>query len=373
VALSRTRVHEKLTVTTIHLGNPQLVPASDSPHMSHITVQFLAIPPTRLPSPKSKRDPFLSSGRGGSGNIRRSYVSATGEPSPDVPSPCEYVSGSTTDDKASSFFRIENGKQLMSSGRGGSGNIQPSTAVSPDLLEAHPQTAAILSSHSAKLTQYEHHIRQVHAESKVIRSSGRGGSGNISHTRQRSRSQGSSAAPKMRLFTTKGLEKGSTRNCESVSQARDKEGMTKTDKRASRATCSSSGGSSALDAGSGYSEGKRGSLDSRTVAKSRGSVQSDPLAAGTNSEDAGITGFTRKRNSFLFRYSSGSSKYLRESAESPTMTTPPTSPINPTSPSKTTGSPLSWSGGPSLVSRPKASSAASVVLQDQEYVSFLDL
>lgn len=56
------------------------------------------------------------------------------------------------------------------------------------------------------------------------RSSGRGGSGNISDARRRSRSQGASstATPKKRFFTTKGREKG-PKSPDSVAQAHDTE------------------------------------------------------------------------------------------------------------------------------------------------------
>ena len=52
----------------------------------------------------------------------------------------------------------------MSSGRGGSGNIQPSTSD----LETHPLTASILSQHSATQAQYEQRVRNTHAESNVV-------------------------------------------------------------------------------------------------------------------------------------------------------------------------------------------------------------
>ncbi|KIK98109.1 hypothetical protein PAXRUDRAFT_725222 [Paxillus rubicundulus Ve08.2h10] len=58
--------------------------------------------------------------------------------------------------------------QFVSSGRGGSGNMRP---PSPD-RETHPLTTAILRQHVATLTQYEMQIRKKHAESKTtVRSS----------------------------------------------------------------------------------------------------------------------------------------------------------------------------------------------------------
>lgn len=55
-------------------------------------------------------------------------------------------------------------KQLTSSGRGGSGNIQQPTSG----LQAHPLTAFILREHDALEAQYEERVRKIHAESNVI-------------------------------------------------------------------------------------------------------------------------------------------------------------------------------------------------------------
>lgn len=114
------------------------------------------------------RDPFTSSGRGGSGNIRRSSVGRSSEPSVDV---SDVVSLREKEGSSSRFVSV---------GRGGVGNIQP---PSPDLAD-HPLTAAILSEHRDTEDRYERQIRKRHEESKVVASSGRGGSGNISNNRR---------------------------------------------------------------------------------------------------------------------------------------------------------------------------------------------
>lgn len=118
----------------------------------------------------------LSSGRGGSGNIRRLNTSNNGEPPPDLPVlPPRERQGTSKGNKVQPSFRparlelpteshgLEQ-KQFTSSGRGGSGNVKLSTSS----LEAHPVTASILSQHSAVQAQYEQRMREAHAESKVV-------------------------------------------------------------------------------------------------------------------------------------------------------------------------------------------------------------
>jgi hypothetical protein len=322
--------------------------------MAQVAVNL--VPHEYLSLSKAKQNSFFSSGRRGLGDIRRSYVSTHGERSDDPSvTPARGRQGTSTVDKIRLSLqpaRLEvpterhglERQHFMSSGRGGSGNIQPSTSD----LEAHPLTASILSQHNAVQAQYEQRVRKIHTESNPVRSSGRGGSGNISDLR-RSRSQGPSTAPKKRFFTTKGRERG-TRRCDDVAQAHDNHRQDEnTDRRASQATCSS-GGSSALDA--------RHSQDRRVSnpVPSNNSVTSVPLS----SEDA-ITGKSGKRRSFMIRWSK-----LPSSTSSVALPgSPPSSPTAPAHPrSLHTGSPISSS---------RVYSSPSVVLEDQEYVSFLDL
>ncbi|KAF9219044.1 hypothetical protein BS17DRAFT_438850 [Gyrodon lividus] len=107
-------------------------------------------------SSRPRNDSFLSSGRGGSGNIRRSCISLDSNPSPDP----DLISIRNREVPP-------NPDKFVSSGRGGSGNIRP---PSPD-LETFPLTAAILSQHVAAQAQYEQQIRKKHAESHVVVSS----------------------------------------------------------------------------------------------------------------------------------------------------------------------------------------------------------
>lgn len=133
------------------------------------------------------RDPFTSSGRGGSGNIRRSSVGHSSEPPVDV---SDVVSLREKEGSSSRFVSV---------GRGGVGNIQP---PSPDLAD-HPLTAAILSEHRDTEDRYERQIRKRHEESKVVASSGRGGSGNISRNRR------SKSRPPRSALVRKGRRKSS--------------------------------------------------------------------------------------------------------------------------------------------------------------------
>ncbi|KAI9455881.1 hypothetical protein HD554DRAFT_2042698 [Boletus coccyginus] len=178
--------------------------------MAQVAVNL--VPHEYLSSSKSKRDPFPSYGRGGSGNIRRSHISGKSEQSgdPSVTLVPESQGTYTADEMrpAAQPARSElptghhslEQTHFISSGRGGSGNIQPSASG----LEAYPLTASILSQHNALQAQYEQWVRKLHADSNVVRSSGRGGSGNI---RRRSHSQVPGTAPKKGFFTIKGREK----------------------------------------------------------------------------------------------------------------------------------------------------------------------
>jgi len=73
---------------------------------------------------------------------------------------------------------------MFSVGRGGAGNIR---SPSQDVGKDHPQTATILNQHAAVQAEYEQNIKKHHAESNPVHSSGRGGLGNISGSRSRSR------------------------------------------------------------------------------------------------------------------------------------------------------------------------------------------
>lgn len=120
------------------------------------------------------RDSFHSSGRGGMGNIRRSSISSDLRP----------VDG--LDDSGSSRGREQavHPDRMFSVGRGGAGNMRaPSQEVGKD----YPQTVTILNEHAAVQAGYEQQVKKHHAESNPIHSSGRGGLGNISGSRSRSR------------------------------------------------------------------------------------------------------------------------------------------------------------------------------------------
>lgn len=122
------------------------------------------------------RDSFHSSGRGGIGNIRRSSISSDPRP---VDSPDDSASGRGRE-QAVHPDRM----QMFSVGRGGAGNMR---SPSQDVGKDHPQTVTILNEHAAVQAEYEQQIKKHHAESNPIHSSGRGGIGNISGSRSRSR------------------------------------------------------------------------------------------------------------------------------------------------------------------------------------------
>jgi len=114
---------------------------------------------------------MISTGRGGVGNIVRS-------PSRDIePESLGHINSANIMPKA------------LSSGRGGAGNIRsPSreARVGPE----HSQTSGILSDHANIETEYEREVLQRHAEARMeVHSTGRGGLGNIDRSRSRSRSQ----------------------------------------------------------------------------------------------------------------------------------------------------------------------------------------
>ncbi|KAF9235717.1 hypothetical protein BU15DRAFT_64630 [Melanogaster broomeanus] len=169
-----------LSLTLSRNQSPSIEAQNQSPlresYQAWLMATVASVPQEELSSSRPRRDSFLSSGRGGSGNIRRLSISLDSLGA-DVIVICDRETPS-------------NSNRFVSSGRGGAGNLRP-----PSLdLENHPLTAAILSQHVAMQAQYERHIRDYHAGSSVlVRSSGRGGSGNISDLR-RTRSDGPSTS-----------------------------------------------------------------------------------------------------------------------------------------------------------------------------------
>lgn len=122
------------------------------------------------------RDSFHSSGRGGIGNIRRSSMSSDTRP---FDNPEDSVAN-----RGREPVVHPDRMHMFSVGRGGAGNIR---SPSQDVGQDHPQTVTILNEHAAVQAEYEQKIKKHHAESNPIHSSGRGGIGNISGSRSRSR------------------------------------------------------------------------------------------------------------------------------------------------------------------------------------------
>jgi len=107
------------------------------------------------------RDALISTGRGGAGNIVRS-------PSRGIePESRGHINSANIADKA------------LSSGRGGAGNIRPASREPPDV-------SSILSDQAT--ADYEREVLQRHADAREeVVVSGRGGFGNISRSRSRSK------------------------------------------------------------------------------------------------------------------------------------------------------------------------------------------
>ncbi|KZT29645.1 hypothetical protein NEOLEDRAFT_1144774 [Neolentinus lepideus HHB14362 ss-1] len=141
---------------------------------------------------------FRSSGRGGSGNIRRkSSVPQSPleqdalEDAPEVP-----VSPAGRERPTISI-----GKAIV--GRGGAGNVHFSWR--DQVHEGLTQTASILAEHAATVAQYEQAVIQKRMEERDAGavSSGRGGSGNITKLNlslSKSKVKGSSLSTKSKLF-----------------------------------------------------------------------------------------------------------------------------------------------------------------------------
>ncbi|KAF8126150.1 hypothetical protein EV363DRAFT_595678 [Boletus edulis] len=108
------------------------------------------------------RDTFKSSGRGGAGNIRNASLSRDERPT-DGPDDFSHTRGREP---------VIHPDRVYSVGRGGAGNIRsPSRDAYKDASE----------------TEYQAKLVREHAEATTLHSSGRGGTGNISGSRSRSR------------------------------------------------------------------------------------------------------------------------------------------------------------------------------------------
>ncbi|TCD64025.1 hypothetical protein EIP91_004659 [Steccherinum ochraceum] len=121
---------------------------------------------------------FHSSGRGGAGNIRRN---SDGPASPVEPEPVRGREPTVT---------AERQEQSQAIGRGGVGNIRShsrarATSQAPD---GAPQTASIINDIAESNAEYERSVIQTSEEAaKNVQKSGRGGVGNITTSRSRSR------------------------------------------------------------------------------------------------------------------------------------------------------------------------------------------
>ncbi|KIP09783.1 hypothetical protein PHLGIDRAFT_11763 [Phlebiopsis gigantea 11061_1 CR5-6] len=119
------------------------------------------------------REAFKSSGRGGAGNIKASP--SIGHDIEDSLSP-------------SRGRELPIGDKTRSVGRGGVGNIrsQSRARAASQVSEGHPHTQSILSENSANTAAFERAvIEDAGTKASAIRSSGRGGAGNISRSRSR--------------------------------------------------------------------------------------------------------------------------------------------------------------------------------------------
>ncbi|PSR87348.1 hypothetical protein PHLCEN_2v5165 [Hermanssonia centrifuga] len=122
------------------------------------------------------REAFKSTGRGGVGNIHASPNVASPDPEDYSPSRGREVE-EVEEDRA------------KSSGRGGVGNIRSrSRARAASIIpEGHPQTASIVLENAATKAAYEKLVIDDATNATFVHSTGRGGAGNISDTRSRSR------------------------------------------------------------------------------------------------------------------------------------------------------------------------------------------
>ncbi|KAG1884273.1 hypothetical protein F4604DRAFT_1574700 [Suillus subluteus] len=114
-----------------------------------------------------------SGGLDGIGNIRSSSISSD-------PRPVDGPDSTRGREQAVHPDRMH----MFSVGRGGAGNMR---SPSQDLVRDHPQTVTILNDNAAVQAEYEQQVKKHHAESNPMLSAGRGGLGNISSSRSRSR------------------------------------------------------------------------------------------------------------------------------------------------------------------------------------------
>ncbi|KAF8551446.1 hypothetical protein OG21DRAFT_1417982 [Imleria badia] len=122
------------------------------------------------------RDAFQSSGRGGAGNIRHASLSRDARPSdgPDDFSPTRGREPAIHPDR------------VYSVGRGGAGNITIRSPSRDALKGTQPEPI----NEDVAEAEYQAKLVREHAEATTIHSSGRGGAGNISASRSRSRGPG---------------------------------------------------------------------------------------------------------------------------------------------------------------------------------------
>ncbi|KII85723.1 hypothetical protein PLICRDRAFT_56930 [Plicaturopsis crispa FD-325 SS-3] len=146
------------------------------------------------------REAFQSSGRGGAGNIRRSSVSSDNAPE-----------GVFTD--ARGREHAVDTTKVLSTGRGGAGNLQSLSRSRhhPAISKVqHPQTASIMSDHAAANAHYEREVLRRNDEIKAgIKTTGRGGLGNISQQKSRPRTNIKSKSKlktRSRLFTRRSVD-----------------------------------------------------------------------------------------------------------------------------------------------------------------------
>ncbi|KAI0777531.1 hypothetical protein BD413DRAFT_181579 [Trametes elegans] len=127
----------------------------------------------------------FSSGRGGIGNMHR--------PSVDTASPSRPVTGEPLSPVRGREATVDP-ERAKSTGRGGMGNIRSKSRArsSSKVSEQYPQTASLVSDQAANVAEYEKYVLQQSEEAAKagVRSSGRGGLGNIkSSSKSRSRSR----------------------------------------------------------------------------------------------------------------------------------------------------------------------------------------
>ncbi|KAI0088774.1 hypothetical protein BDY19DRAFT_993611 [Irpex rosettiformis] len=126
------------------------------------------------------RDAFQkSTGRGGAGNIA---VSPSTGPRSD-PESFSPVRGREVDSTH---------EKIKSVGRGGVGNIRSRSRsrAAAQIPEGFPQTQSLVSDYQANTAAYERQVIEDATKAKIVHSSGRGGAGNISNSRSRSRGPG---------------------------------------------------------------------------------------------------------------------------------------------------------------------------------------